>query len=71
MNRRAFQKLLPKVKDRAWFFDTELLYAAQREGLKLCQIPVTWIEDDDSRVQIKWVIVNYILNLLRLRLGRG
>jgi putative flippase GtrA len=44
--------LLSDVRDDAWFFDTELLILAQRRGLRIHEVPVDWIEDRDSRVQV-------------------
>jgi putative flippase GtrA len=46
------QALLPSVEDQAWFFDTELLLAAQRRGLRIHEVPVDWVEDTDSRVDV-------------------
>ncbi|CAN5303171.1 bifunctional glycosyltransferase family 2/GtrA family protein [soil metagenome] len=45
-------RLLPLVQDDAWFFDTELLVIAQRSGLRIHEVPVDWIDDPDSRVEI-------------------
>jgi glycosyltransferase involved in cell wall biosynthesis len=44
--------LLPLVEDTGWFFDTELLILAQRAGLRIHEVPVDWIDDPDSRVDI-------------------
>jgi putative flippase GtrA len=46
------RELLPSVRDRAWFFDTELLVLAQRRGLRIHEVPVDWRDDPDSRVDI-------------------
>jgi len=46
------QALLPEVEDQAWFFDTELLLAAQRGGLRIHEVPVDWVEGTDSRVEV-------------------
>jgi putative flippase GtrA len=46
------RELLPLVRDRAWFFDTELLVLAQRSGLRIYEVPVDWTDDPDSRVDI-------------------
>jgi glycosyltransferase involved in cell wall biosynthesis len=48
----ALPALLPQVRDDGWFFDTELLICAQRRGLRIHEVPVDWIDDADSRVQI-------------------
>jgi len=45
-------ELLAAVRDESWFFDTELLIAAQRRGMRIHEVPVDWIEDPDSRVDI-------------------
>jgi putative flippase GtrA len=45
-------RLLPLVTDNGWFFDTELLVLAERAGLRIHEIPVDWIDDPDSRVDI-------------------
>lgn len=44
--------LLPLVEDVSWFFDTELLVLAQRAGLRIHEVPVDWVDDPDSRVDI-------------------
>jgi glycosyltransferase involved in cell wall biosynthesis len=44
--------LLPLVEDTGWFFDTELLVLAERAGLRIHEVPVDWIDDSDSRVDL-------------------
>jgi putative flippase GtrA len=46
------QALLPAVEDDAWFFDTELLLLAERSGLRIHEVPVDWVDDPDSRVDV-------------------
>ena len=46
------RELLPLVEDADWFFDTELLVLAERAGLRIHEVPVDWIDDPDSRVDI-------------------
>lgn len=44
--------LLPLVEDTGWFFDTELLVLAERAGLRIHEVPVDWVDDPDSRVDV-------------------
>ena len=44
--------LLPLIEDDEWFFDTELLIVAERAGLRIHEVPVDWVDDPDSRVDI-------------------
>jgi putative flippase GtrA len=46
------QQLLPLVQDNGWFFDTELLILAERSGLRIHEVPVDWVDNPDSRVDI-------------------
>jgi putative flippase GtrA len=48
----AARELLPLVADTGWFFDTELLVLAERAGLRIHEVPVDWVDDPDSRVDI-------------------
>jgi len=46
------RRLLPLVEDTGWFFDTELLVLAERSGLRIHEVPVDWVDDPDSRVDV-------------------
>jgi glycosyltransferase involved in cell wall biosynthesis len=65
----AANALVPLVKDNAWFFDTELLLIAQKNGYSIKEIPVRWMDDPDSRVKIISTAWEDIKGLLRLRFG--
>jgi putative flippase GtrA len=52
IRRDAADALLSEVRDESWFFDTELLVLAQRRGLRIHEVPVDWVDDPDSRVDI-------------------
>ena len=52
MRAEVARKLLPLVEDTGWFFDTELLVLAERAGLRIHEVPVDWVDDPDSRVDI-------------------
>ena len=44
--------LIPRILDNGWFFDTELLVLAQHGGHRIFEVPVDWVDDPDSRVDI-------------------
>jgi glycosyltransferase involved in cell wall biosynthesis len=62
----ALRALLPDVRDDAWFFDTELLVLAQRRGLRVHEVPVDWIDDPDSRVDIVPTAIEDLRGVARL-----
>ncbi len=62
----AARQLLPLVKDQDWFFDTELLVLAERTGLRIHEVPVDWIDDPDSRVDIWHTAIADLRGVARL-----
>ena len=69
ISREAAKQLLPKVSDPNFFFDTELLILAEKWGFKMCEIPVVWIDDPTTRVDILRTITQDIRGLMRLKIG--
>jgi putative flippase GtrA len=61
------ERLLPLVEDDGWFFDTELLFLAERVGLRVHEVPVDWVDDPDSRVNIVRTARADLAGIVRLR----
>ena len=59
-------ELLPLVEDNSWFFDTELLVLAERAGLRIHEVPVDWVDDPDSRVDIVATAMEDLRGIARL-----
>jgi glycosyltransferase involved in cell wall biosynthesis len=69
-SRRAVQELVPLIENNEWFFDTELLILAEKAGYRVKEIPVRWLEDPDTRVNVPKTVWEDVRGLLRLRLRR-
>ena len=67
ISRRAAERIIPQIEDQSWFFDTELLVLAESQGYRIKDIPVRWIEDDDSRVKIFSTGMDDLKGVWRLR----
>ena len=65
------KKLLPYVEDNAWFFDTEFLVLAERSGFRIHEVPVDWVDDPDSRVDILRTARDDLLGVARICFGHG
>ncbi|WP_414639067.1 glycosyltransferase [Actinophytocola sp.] len=62
----TIRPLLDHVADDAWFFDTELLLLAEFNGLRVHEVPVDWVEDVDSRVDVVGTARDDIRGLIRV-----
>jgi glycosyltransferase involved in cell wall biosynthesis len=59
-------RLLPLVEDTGWFFDTELLVLAERSGLRIHEVPVDWVDDPSSTVDIVATAVADLKGVVRV-----
>jgi putative flippase GtrA len=73
LRRSAAQDLLPLVADQGWFFDTELLILAEANGMRIHEVPVDWVDDGDSRVDVVSTATSDLKGLFRVagNLARG
>ncbi len=69
IRRDQARALLPLTQDTGWFFDTELLVLAERAGLRIHEIPVDWVDDLDSRVDIIATALADLRGMARLGVG--
>src|ERR1700759_4588421 len=69
IRRAQARALLPLTEDTGWFFDTELLVLAERAGLRIHEVPVDWIDDTDSRVDIVATALADLRGIARLSIG--
>ena len=63
------RRLVPRVENRRWFFDTELLVLAERDGLRIHEVPVDWTEDPRSSVDILSTAMEDLRGVLRVGLA--
>ena len=69
ISRKVCRELVPLIRDKGWFFDTELLILAEKNGYRIKEIPVHWVDDPDTRVKVVSTAWKDFKGLLRLRLG--
>ncbi|MFH1106103.1 MAG: glycosyltransferase [Candidatus Aenigmatarchaeota archaeon] len=69
---KAFHKnmknILLAAKSNGWFWDTEVLLLAERNRIKVKQIPVKWVKGEESKTRLIGDGVKLFLNLASLRL---
>lgn len=69
------RRLVPEISDDGWFFDTELLLLADHNGLRIHEVPVDWVDDPDSRVDVVHTALGDLAGVARMAVrflrGRG
>lgn len=53
--------------DKGWFYTVELLLRAERNGINIYDMPIEWVEDYDTTVNVPKTIKNYIIQIYKLR----
>ncbi len=71
MSRKLVHELIPETTDNGWFWDTELMILACRQGYKVLEVPVTWREVRDelraSKVSVWSEVIRNLKNIYRMR----
>lgn len=65
--REAAHAVLDRQKVTGWVFDAELLYIARKLGLRIAQVPVTWVNDPASKVKMLRDGFKMTADLFRIR----
>lgn len=71
MRKDAVKRILPQIRDDKWFFDTELIIKVQEMGWGIHEVPVRWLEDRDSRVNIMQTVREDLEGVARVRKELG
>lgn len=61
-SRRAIRQLLPESREDSWFWDTEMIALAQRQGLHVVEIPVDWYEYKTRRTSLRRLVKDFWLH---------
>jgi glycosyltransferase involved in cell wall biosynthesis len=67
VSKKVVKEVIPKIKNNKWFFDTELLIKSEKLNYNIREIPITLIDDPNSKVNILDTIAQYLENIVRLR----
>jgi hypothetical protein len=70
VTRRIVTELIPRIKDNEWFFDSELLIVGEKMGYRICEEPVTWVDNPGSTVRVLKTAFGDIKGLARLWVTR-
>ena len=63
------KKILPYVENNDWFFDSEFLIIAQKNNLRIKEIPIEWVDNAQSTVSVIKTIKQFLKEILRIRVN--
>ena len=63
----AAETLFPLQRTAGWGFDVELLFLAQRRGMRVLEMPIDWEHDADSRLSPASAGLNMLKDVLSVR----
>lgn len=70
VTKQVVNNLIPKIRDNAWFFDSELLIIGEKMGYKIYEVPVFWIDNPGSTVRVFPTVYGDLAGLWRLFITR-
>lgn len=67
-SKKAVDIVFSKQTIFRWAFDVELLAIARKQGLKIKEVPIVWVNDAESHVKLSGMI-NMLFEVLQIRLN--
>ncbi len=67
MRTSCAQKIMEKMKTRGWAFDAELLFYANKTGMRIKEIPVHWDNSAQSKVNSLTAPFQMLRDVLKIR----
>jgi len=55
------------IPDNGWFYIIELLIRAERDNISIYELPVTWVDDYDTTVHVKKLVIYYLKKIYALK----
>ncbi len=68
-SKKAAKALFKLQRTRGFCFDAEILYIAKKKGYKMKEVPVTWINRQDSRVALIGGSLSMFLDIFRIKIN--
>jgi len=66
VRREVVKKLIPHIRDNAWFFDSEMLIVGEKVGYRIYQQAVHWKDNPGSTVRVLKTVFGDLTGLWRL-----
>ncbi len=67
INRKVALEVIPLIHNKNWFFESELLYIAQRKKMSILEVPVIWKESKFSGLTLYKAIWEFIKSSVFIR----
>ncbi|MBP7859464.1 glycosyltransferase family 2 protein [Patescibacteria group bacterium] len=67
--KNAGKAIFSKVTINRWGFDSEIIFIAKKKGYKIKEIPVEWINDNNTKVDLKKDIPRSLKEIFQIRLN--
>jgi hypothetical protein len=66
--REAVSSIIGKMTITQWAFDIDLLYQLKREGFAVKEIPIKWVEQEESKIKMIKSPIQMFLSIIQLRI---
>jgi len=66
--KKVIERVIGRLKLTKWAFDVNILYLCKKEDFKIKEIPTTWSDQEDSKIDITKTPLQMLLGVIRLRL---
>ena len=65
--KKAAEDIFPQQRSYFWAFDIEILALAKKNGYKIKEVPIEWINNEESKMDV-WGMARMILDVIVIRI---
>lgn len=69
--KKSLEKVIDRLKITLWAFDVDILYNMKKEGFSVKEIPTTWKDSEESKINLKKASIQMFFAVIQLRLMRS
>ncbi len=67
LTRKVAEDIFPRQRSYFWSFDIEVLALAKKNGYKIKEVPIEWINNEESKMDV-WGMLRMIIDVIAIRI---
>lgn len=68
-SKKAAKLIFPRQRLDRWCFDTEIMFLARKLGFTVTEVPVTWVNDESTKVRMFKDSIRSFVELIKIRIN--
>ena len=68
-SKKAAKKIFANSQIDRWAYDAEIIFLAKKYGYKIKEVPISWVNRQNTRVKLNRVVLETLRDLFKIRVN--